>query len=357
MLFKDLLIDDLNTISDSSCFFEYNENEKIFSQGDKSNSILIIQKGVVSLQINNQEVAERSTGEILGEQGVLDDCPRSTDAVTKRKTTIFYLEKNDFYLLKDKNPNIMINLTKILSEKLRQSSNERGIIYKRDFFLRQFISKNVSKRAYGEIIQKIDALIPEKIDKLDIDPPKKVSGFVQFIDIRSFTTLSEKYGLEIIQKILIQYFNIVTKITNRYNGHIDKFLGDGVLIYYIGKYDKISEDVINASFQIIQEINKHEFCIEEKMKIGIGIDSGEFLFGPFGSVLRMEYTIIGDTVNTASRIQDETKKHSTSLMISNNVYKNCTVEIQRNFEEVGNIELRNKINKIKLYKKKDKYGI
>ena len=354
ILFKNLHSNFTSEFSDSSCFLEFNENEKIFSQGENSDSILIIKKGLISLQINNQEVAERTSGEIIGEQGLIDNMPRSTDAFAKKATSIFKLDKNDFSKFSDTYPVFMKNLLAILSSKLRQSSNERGTIYKRDFLLRQVLSSHVSKRAYGELIQKIDDLIPKKIDdKFDIDPPKKVKGIVQFIDIRSFTRLSEKYNLEIIQELLMNYFNIVTKVTNQYNGQIDKFLGDGVLIYYIGNCDIIAEDAVNAAFQILRDINEYDFGIDEKIQIGIGMDCGDFLFGPFGSSLRMEYTIIGDTVNTASRIQDKTKEYNTNCIISEKIFNLCTNNTKVFFEEIGYTELRNKSNKITLFKRKE----
>lgn len=137
---------------------------------------------------------------------------------------------------------------------------------------------------------------------------------VLFTDVRNFTNLCENLQVEDIIKFLNSYLNNVTQVVHKYGGVVNKFIGDAVMaIFEPSKYedDKFSGPelkAISAALEIHQSFDK---AIQEsgvrvlrpiQVGIGIGINTGSAVLGTIGSKARMEFTVIGDTVNIASRL-------------------------------------------------------
>ncbi|PYY14187.1 MAG: hypothetical protein DMG61_10810 [Acidobacteria bacterium] len=171
------------------------------------------------------------------------------------------------------------------------------------------IAKQVTQRAALERF-----LSPEVVEMVSKNPEgvrlgginQKVS--IMFADIRSFTTLSEKMEPEKVVEILNNYFTHVTDIIFDHGGTLDKYLGDGVMALFGAPLSKgnDAENAVRAA-QAIQrlviELNRDAATREwPEFGVGIGINSGIVTAGNIGSPRRIDYTVIGDTVNTASRL-------------------------------------------------------
>jgi adenylate cyclase len=176
-------------------------------------------------------------------------------------------------------------------------------------FAHEQIAKQVTQRAALERF-----LSPEVVEMVSANPEgvrlggvnQKVS--VMFADIRGFTTLSEKMEPEKVVEILNNYFTHVTDIIFDHGGTLDKYLGDGVMALFGAPLSK-GNDAENAvrSAQGIQrlvvELNRD--AAERgwpELRVGIGINTGIVTAGNIGSPRRIDYTVIGDTVNAASRL-------------------------------------------------------
>ena len=133
---------------------------------------------------------------------------------------------------------------------------------------------------------------------------------IMFIDIRGFTSMSEKIGPEEAMNILnTNYYVIVETVMLKHNGAILKFIGDGVLCAF-GMPTPGEDDAliaIRCAIELQKEINKLQTKQSEKkkIKIGIGIHSGDVIMGNIGHPKRLDFTIIGDPVNLASRLEDK----------------------------------------------------
>lgn len=136
---------------------------------------------------------------------------------------------------------------------------------------------------------------------------------VLFSDIRSFTTLSEKIPAEELVKQLNEYLSAMTEIIINNGGYLDKFIGDGILALYgapVAQKDAAWMGVTSAA-QMIERLDalngKWKSEKRPELKIGIGVHTGEAIVGNIGSSRKLEYTAVGDTVNTASRVESKTK--------------------------------------------------
>lgn len=148
---------------------------------------------------------------------------------------------------------------------------------------------------------------------------------ILFLDIRGFTSLSEKLTPAEVVDVLNTKFTMITKTALQYNGTIDKFIGDAAMILFnaplnVEEHEKMA---VLTAYQIQQNMKPIRAKLLEKygveVNIGIGIHTGNVVIGNIGSYLRMDYTAIGDSVNIASRIESGTT--AGQIMVSEEVYR------------------------------------
>jgi adenylate cyclase len=172
-----------------------------------------------------------------------------------------------------------------------------------------------------------------------------VEASVAFIDICSFTTISEKESPDTVVKMLNKYFDLMVKEIIAQNGIIDKFIGDCIMAVF--KDDYHLDRAIDACIAIRDKIDslptEHSFS----PKVSIGINSGEMISGNIGSAAlrRLDYTVIGDVVNTAQRLQ--AAAGSSQIVITGESYEK--VKQSFNCRKIGTTVLKNKEAQPSLY--------
>jgi adenylate cyclase len=143
-----------------------------------------------------------------------------------------------------------------------------------------------------------------------------------FADVRNFTTLSETSTPELIVNLLNQYFSMVSEIIFKHSGTLDKYIGDGLMALFGAPY--ASElDAIKAVRAAV-EMQRAMVSFNERLRadnlppiqIGIGVNTGPAIIGYIGSESRLDYTAIGDTINTAARL--ESLAQPSQIVISEN---------------------------------------
>jgi adenylate cyclase len=149
---------------------------------------------------------------------------------------------------------------------------------------------------------------------------------VLFSDIRDFTTLSERSEAEEVVTMLNEYFSHMLGPIFEYEGMLDKFIGDAIMAVFgvplTGKND--AERAVRAALAMRRELKKYNEARVAKglpaIQNGIGITKGDAVSGNIGSEQRMEYTVIGDTVNIASRLEGLTKNYDHKILVNEGVY-------------------------------------
>lgn len=175
-----------------------------------------------------------------------------------------------------------------------------------------------------------------------------IEGTVMFIDICGFTAISETASADAVVKMINAYFDEMVKEIMAHEGHIDKFIGDAIMAVFRGDYHL--DRAIDAALAVCEKINTLTDIGEDvgfTPKVSIGIKSGEMISGNIGSATlkRLDYTVIGDTVNTAARLQDAAKENQ--IVIS----EDCYEKVKESFkcEKLGSITLKNKANPLTIY--------
>lgn len=148
---------------------------------------------------------------------------------------------------------------------------------------------------------------------------------ILFSDIRRFTTISEQLGARETVSILNDYFTDMVEIVFRHDGILDKYIGDAMMavfgIPFPGDFDADNAlKVANEMMVTLREFNRRHLAAgDPHIEIGVGIAKGEVISGNIGSLRRMDYTVIGDSVNLAARLESANKQYKTSILVSEGV--------------------------------------
>ena len=181
-----------------------------------------------------------------------------------------------------------------------------------------------------------------------------VNASVLFLDIRNFTHRSSTMTPEDAVAFLNQLFNFTVAEVEKAGGIVNKFLGDGFMAVFgapLSLPNSCNSAVICAIgiFEKLQLFNVSR--TGENVHLGIGINYGPMVAGVMGTNTRKEYTVIGDIVNTASRIESLNKEFGTSLLISQSVYDNLDANLKEQFESLPPTMVKGKDQPISIYKK------
>lgn len=153
-------------------------------------------------------------------------------------------------------------------------------------------------------------------------PAETRDATVYFADIRGFTTMSELLPPERVVAILNRYFERIVAVIDRHDGYLDKFIGDAVVVVFNGPLpqpDHAARAVrcAVAMLATVREMNEAgAFPEVGELKVGAGMSSGPMVCGNIGSAQKIEYTVIGDAVNLASRVEGLTKQYGAALLVT-----------------------------------------
>lgn len=180
---------------------------------------------------------------------------------------------------------------------------------------------------------------------------EKLEVTVLMADVRNFTTLSENISPEELVALMNRYFTVMVEIIHRHGGEIDKFIGDGILAIFGLTDDKIGPDgAVGAAAEMVVAARKLSAELKQEIKIGLGIHAGEVIAGRVGSPDRQEFTFLGDTVNTAARLESASKDLGRDIVISKSVFDElCPKLREKAWQIVGSLTLKGKRNTIETF--------
>ena len=199
---------------------------------------------------------------------------------------------------------------------------------------------------------------PEVVEAVLANPDKnwlkasRVEVTVLFVDIRGFTSLSENKDPKGIVELLNDYFTLVTDAVLKHGGHINKFLGDEVMAVFGAPVpnEKHAEAAVRSALDIqadISRLNLENRDGFENIFIGVGINSGEMVAGNLGSQRRMEYTVIGDNVNIASRLTSQAK--AGEILISSTTHDLIKKNGSFRIEEIGKVPVKGRKGEVDVF--------
>ena len=176
-----------------------------------------------------------------------------------------------------------------------------------------------------------------------------IDATVVFVDVCGFTSITENVPANTVVNLINSLFDKIVKEIVLQGGHVDKFRGDAVMAVFRGDFhlDKAIDAAlaINAQLSNIEEITAGDKLY--KPRIAIGINSGEMISGNIGSasLKRLDYTVIGDAVNLAQRLQSVAKANQ--IIVTDEVYEKAKESFA--FNKIGEVSLKNKLKPVEIY--------
>jgi adenylate cyclase len=224
--------------------------------------------------------------------------------------------------------------------------------------LEQAVSQELEKRRVRNLFSRF--ISPEMVDQMmstqDLNSLNKRSDIsIIFSDIRGFTTLSEKLSPEDVVALLNPYLEAMSKVIYKHGGTVDKYEGDAIIAFF-GEPVPFKDHAVRAlraalDMRVALDELRKQWEREgrhSQIEMGIGINSGEVFVGLLGSAQRINYTVIGDNANLASRLQDLTKTYAWPILISESTYQQVKDEFDAEFADA--VLVKGKTKPVNVYK-------
>jgi class 3 adenylate cyclase len=293
------LVDDVGQIEDLDAKpHRYLEGNFICSRGDRAECLWIIVSGSVSVRDENRTLFVRGSNEVVGEQNLLGNgFLRMYDLVaSESQVELLEIDKSDL----EKHPHSKVlwrNIAKIISLKLKEASVKSSSLSRRLEDDTRILKAYMNEYALSRRLQAGGGRFTDyKVDR----------AIVWFSDVVNFShhvlELAPTRTADIVQR----FFNAQSLPITECGGHIDKFMGDGMMAFWI-----VSEDepvgarcsrAIKAAEEAVNAVGKIKIGTEP-LRLRIGLHIGLVLSGDFGSVARHQFTLIGPEVNRAARLE------------------------------------------------------
>ena len=190
-------------------------------------------------------------------------------------------------------------------------------------FVNEFLQKQQIKKQFGTYLS------PDLVAKLQKNPELLVLGgeeqelSIMFTDVRGFTSISEHYGRDVqgLTKIMNRYMTAMTRTILENDGTLDKYIGDAQMAFWNAPLDntKHCKDAVKAALEMLGSLDGFNKDIADEgsppFGMGIGINTGVVVVGNMGSEQRFDYTCLGDAVNTASRLEGQSKNYGVLIVL------------------------------------------
>ena len=294
-----------------------NYNESILRS--MSNGVVTLDAANVVSKINQSalRILQRPEGEVLGCEigevfsGANSWVTNSLDKVLRTGRTDSTVDSD---LVLGVGQAVSVNMTAVPLQDMHDERIGSMLIMEditREKRLRNTMSRYMSKAVMDELLEDGNAALR--------GVNREVS--VLFSDIRGFTTMSERLGAGETVAMLNDYFTDMVDVVFAHNGILDKYIGDMIMAVF-GSVRSRHDDAANAvmvgsrMMMALRELNLRRAAVgQEPIHIGIGISTGDVVAGSIGSPKRLEYTVIGDRVNLAERLQNANKYYGTGVLM------------------------------------------
>ena len=223
--------------------------------------------------------------------------------------------------------------------------------------LTRYVTEGREKKRYRTTLMKYVA--PQIVEAMTADRRlaelhnEKRDLTVLFSDVRGFTTMSEKIPVDQLVATLNEFLNAMVEVIFRNQGTLDKFVGDCVMAFWGAplRLQNHAELAARTALQMqaaLEQLNQQwKQQGRPELKIGVGINSGEMIFGNIGSERRMDFTVIGDNVNLAARLESITKELKASIVISDATYQRIADVAE--VRDLGTIRVKGKDMPIRVH--------
>ena len=312
------------------------ENAKLFSDVQKvknynESMLRSMSNGVITLDIENIIVTCNNAGERI---------------LSTKSKKLIGLSANDFF--GKSNSWVIERIERVSETKIPESVVDQNLRFKENIVSVNLIIlpladeeeetlglmimiEDISseKRMKSTMSRYMDPGLADKLmkDGSDLLGGQDIEATLLFSDVRSFTTITEQLGAQGTVKLLNEYFTIMVDCLNKFGGMLDKFIGDAIMAGFgvPVAHDDDPDRALMCAISMLTELKKwntHRVTLNlPAVDIGIGLNTGRVVSGNIGSSKRMDFTMIGDGVNLAARLESACKQYAAKILLSEFTYR------------------------------------
>jgi len=309
----------------------FSKGEVILKEGQPAQTLVIILRGQVNILRGQTFLVRRGPGEMIGEQGVIDRAPYSADAVAHDEVEALLIPAElARELLHDYH--FTLNIIKSLSGKLREATQEQAIRFAAEENMFAAFRSHVHPRV-------LDDLLAKGLE--EYGAPRYIDCAILFCDMRSYTSLSLEAAPEAIVNELSRYLNAMIEVIHSHGGMIDKFIGDNVMAVwgFEPPHEGAAIKALDCALEMHEVAQKYSFG-GQPIKIGTGLNYGTVFCGNVGNERKRQFTVLGQPVNLASRLEALSKMLDSPIVVGESFYNELPWPRQRLFQAHHGVEVR-----------------
>ena len=230
---------------------------------------------------------------------------------------------------------------------------DKALVVKKKMFFEKRIRRAFSRFVPEQIIDDLVAQADNTDEKVAVGETRTIA--ILFSDIRSFTNISEKNKPDVLVAFLNRYFSLMVDCIKKHGGTVDKFIGDAIMALFGTpvSYEDNARRAVAAAYDMrdaLEELEIGDLVLPDGMKfnIGIGIHYGDVIAGSLGSRDKTDYTVIGDSVNLASRLEGLTKVYGVQVLVSESVMNDAGAD-SFCFRHLDDVRVKGKKNAVPIY--------
>jgi class 3 adenylate cyclase len=275
----------------------YMTGDDIVTEADAGTDLVVLMSGEARVCAGGTYLVTRRAGEVIGEQGLLENVPRSATVTAQgavKALLIPALVVAELF----KDAAFMKNIALGLSRKLREATADRAIRYEQGERLFEEFSAHSSPEVASQLLA----------DRKLYESPRFVDAVILMADIRGFTASCQRMQQDRIAQELGRYLDLAVGIIHSHRGFVDKFIGDAVLAVWgiTPSAGDLASQAFACAKAMIDAASKLEFG-GEPIQIGVGLSAGRVFAGNVGGKGKRQFTVLGSPVNLASRLEAECK--------------------------------------------------
>ena len=229
----------------------------------------------------------------------------------------------------------------------------KALIVEKKIFFEKRIRRAFSRFVPAQVIDSLVEQTDENDESVGVGETRTVA--ILFSDIRSFTNISERNKPDVLVSFLNRYFTVMVDIIRKHGGTIDKFIGDAIMAEFGTpvSYEDNCRRAVAAACEMrdaLETLEIGDLVLPDGMKFdtGIGIHYGDVIVGSIGSKDKTDYSVIGDSVNLASRLEGLTKTYGAHILVSNSVFEDAG-ENSFAFRHIDDVRVKGKKNAVPIY--------
>jgi len=288
----------------------FRNGEHILTEGKDGGDLLVLLDGEANVFSDGTFLVCRKSGDVIGEQAVLDGTVRSATVIAQGMVRTLLVPAHVVSQLMG-DPIFVGNLAKMVSQKLRTATSARAVRYRNE------------ERLFGEFSAHVSPELASRLlaEGVSYGAPRFEDVVLLMTDVRSFTETCDRMMPSEIANQLSSYLDRMVDILYRHGAFVDKFIGDAILaVWGLTPHASNLADRALACAEEMLTVSSAMSFGGQPIRIGIGLNAGRVFAGNVGSDRKRQYTVLGGPVNLVARLESETKQLATSMVIGTDFY-------------------------------------